>query len=121
VRVLDAIVTSDWSLCTQHTTDLLNDAFSLLQHCTIPKSQNPEPTRFQLSRSHIIVALSPVCVMLAVDLNDQPCSDAAKVDDVWVDNYLSAEFPAFEISVSQKRPHAFLGISWTAAESAGAG
>jgi hypothetical protein len=71
--------------------------------------------RYQLSCSPIIVTLARVSVLLAIELDDQPFSYAAEVDDVCVDCDLSAELVA-EISVSEDRPEALFGFSGIASE-----
>jgi hypothetical protein len=77
--------------------------------------------RYQLSCSPIVVTLPRVSVLLAIELDDQPFSDAAEVDDVCVDSDLSAELVAVEISISEDRPEALFGFGGIASERARTG
>jgi len=57
-------------------------------------------------------------MLLAVELNDQPCFDAAEIHNERIDSYLSAEFPAVELSVSEDRPEMLFGFGGIATERA---
>jgi hypothetical protein len=96
----------------------LNDTFSTPQHLAVPKSQDPEPARLQILSSLIIVTLARISVLLAIELDNQPCSDADEVNDVLVDGDLSAEFVAVEISISEDRPEALFGFGGIASQRA---
>jgi hypothetical protein len=118
VRVLVAIVVHDSSLCVKRASDLLNDTFSLPQHRPVPESHYSKPQRFQLARSRIVVTLPRILVLLSINFDNQPCLDTAEIYDERVNRYLSAEFPAFEISVSEDCPEMLFGIGGIASESA---
>jgi hypothetical protein len=59
-----------------------------------------------------------VCVLFSIEFDDQPCTDAAEIDNERVDRNLSAELPATKLPILEDRPEPLLSFGRIAAECA---
>ncbi len=121
MRVLRGIVASDsyaGLIVSEHPTELLNDTFSFLQHLAVPKSGHFKTASFEVPSSRIVIAFLFVRVLFSVEFDDQARRDTAEIDDERIDRYLSAEFPAVELSILKNRPEPLLSFGGVTTECA---
>jgi hypothetical protein len=82
----------------------------------VPEPDHSEPSRLQLFGPRIVVPLAFLRVLVTVELNDQPCLDAAEINDVRIDCHLTTKLPSIELSILQSRPQSFLSFGRIVAE-----
>jgi hypothetical protein len=83
--------------------DILQNAFRIPHHVTIPESHDKVTHRFQ-RRSSDVVSRSVLVVLSAIDFHDQLSLCTQEIDDVSVDGYLSLEFQSSKSAVAQTKP-----------------
>ncbi len=89
--------------------DGLEHAVHILQDIAVPEPHYQIAFRFQVSRSAGI-RLGPFRVLAAIQLDDQPCFLAKKIDYVGQERNLSAEFETSKPPASKARPQKALGV-----------
>jgi hypothetical protein len=100
----------------------LQYGFSLLQHIIIPKAQHPQVAFRQKGVAFFVRLLCQLIGMLAaIQLYDQSCVDADKIDDIFCNGMLPAKFPACHSTIPQKMPHPGFGIGRSLAHFPGEG
>jgi hypothetical protein len=90
----------------------------ILEHFVVPKPQDPEATLFELFRSDLI-SYCPFYMLPAIDLDDHPCFDTQKIDDVRSLWRLALKFETMELPVSQGSPKHSLSIGYSGPELSG--
>src|SRR5260221_6053898 len=97
--------------------DPLVDAFLVLHHVIVPKTQNLKPVRLETARSPLFV-IARISVLTTVDLNDKPTLERDEIDDVPFDGLLTTKFRA-DLARAQEMPDPFLRFGPLVAQLAG--
>jgi hypothetical protein len=92
VRGFQSLAIDRAQYCFQHP-------FSVCKYIVVPETQNEITHGFQDLRS-IAIALGRLIVLPTIDLNDELCFKAQKINDKVVDRYLSLEFPSGKSTIS---------------------
>ena len=99
MRVLPSLATTDrFRVSTEYATDFQRNPFRILGHLVIPKSEHSKTARFKLPGPRIVVTFLRIAMLFSIEFDNQPCFDAAEIDNKFVDRNLSAKFPAIELS-----------------------
>jgi hypothetical protein len=64
------------------------------QNIIVPESEHAKPFSSEIVVSHYIVPI--VCVLTAVDLDNQLSSETCKIDNVWTNGNLPLELESIE-------------------------
>ena len=88
---------------TQRCPDCLNYLIHIPFNRIIRKTDYPVTKSFKRLLPFPILRL-PAYVHTAIDLDDQTPAPTAKIDHVWIDRFLSIEFIAIQLAISQYAP-----------------
>jgi hypothetical protein len=104
----------------QRVLDARQYAFDILQDVIIPESDDSESMFLQvMSPCRILFDL--VCVLAAIDFDDQSMFQATEVRDVIANEMLAAEFGAIQSLTAQMLPEDAFRVGLFAAQAAGIG
>jgi hypothetical protein len=84
------------------------DTFEIAQYLIVPEVKNDVAVSTETGVA-LSIALAPM--LPSIDLDDQRCLDAEKVDRPSVDGYLALELESVEAPVSEGEPQLSLGVS----------
>jgi hypothetical protein len=83
--------------------NLVKHTVNVLHHVVIPKSQNEITGIHQVLRS-LFILLHTICMLPAIDLQDELCIGTAKIHNEAIERHLSPEFPSTKPTVTQAEP-----------------
>ena len=90
------------------------DTVPVLHDLVVPEAQNPESLTGEKSRADFITF--GVCVLPAIDLDDERMREANEVHDITADRLLSTKLGSSQLAAAEEVPHHFLGVRHIAAE-----
>jgi hypothetical protein len=85
----------------------------IFQDVIVPESQHTKSFSPQIGVTHFVPSI--LCVLPAIDLNDQLSPEARKVDHIRSDWHLPLEFVSAEAVSAQPVPQPTLGVGHVAA------
>lgn len=86
----------------KHGINFCQDMIQIVEHLIVPKADDANSSSFKMSCSCIVqFQLFSVCVLTTVNLNRKVRLTAIEVEDVTVDNVLTAEFLTGKLTRSQ--------------------
>ena len=85
----------------QNLDDPFQNPFALKAYSRVPEPQDP-PSEF--AKTFVTDRVIASTMLLAIDLDDEPCGPACEVDDETVDRYLPPELEAVQSTIPKLRP-----------------